>query len=99
MGQPLITNIPGRSLTAFSGILLLNDKTGNTIASKDVATKQRLDPGKSMEWEWIIAPEDMAGEKAVLREEDLKGSELRFITREITYTEGSTYIFGEEDER
>ena len=47
--------------------------------------------------EWIVKPEDKADGKAVLGEDDLKGSELRFITKEITYTDGSTKRFGEED--
>jgi hypothetical protein len=99
LGRRVITNVPGKSLSAFSGVLALKDKTGNTIASRDVEIKRRLDSGKSMEWEWILAPEDRADREAALREEDLKGSELQFTTTQVTYTDGSTRTFGEEDER
>jgi len=50
-------------------------------------------------WQDLTAGPEGKALVGVLREEDLRGTELRFITKEVAYTDGSTRTFGEEDDR
>ena len=93
----VISNIPGSTLTEFTGVIKLKDGLGYHVSRAEVSFDKRLAFGDTLEWDWVIPCAGDDDKKSALRVVKLGNFAATFFAKRVNYADGSELFLRREE--
>jgi hypothetical protein len=88
--QLAITNVLNKDIRAFDGVVTFTDLLDNEILSLKIAINEALKAGSVLSWKGAIKYNQFMDTHQRLRNEQQNNLKIRFMTRKILFTDGTT---------